>query len=135
MPIQKIKSGRVLSSGVNDYIGNKGQIFYDEDIGELRLSDGVAPGGISITLGGGGAGPTGPQGPQGITGPQGPQGRGVPAGGITGQSLVKVSSTDYDTTWATVTGGGANFVGNFDGGYPDSNYGGITSIDAGGVSG
>jgi len=31
------------------------------------------------------------------------------------------------------TGGGGGYFGNFDGGQPDSNYGGITSIDAGGV--
>ena len=32
------------------------------------------------------------------------------------------------------TGGGGGAVGNFDGGQPDSNYGGISSIDAGGVT-
>jgi len=61
-------------------------------------------------------GPTGPQGPQGFrgySGPQGPQGFrgysgaqgaagvGVPAGGTTGQRLVKSSNTDYDTNWET----------------------------------
>jgi hypothetical protein len=49
MPIQKIKSGRVLSPEVTEYIGNKGQIFFDEDTGELRLSDGITPGGIPLT--------------------------------------------------------------------------------------
>ena len=31
-------------------------------------------------------------------------------------------------------GGGGGAFGNFDGGQPDSNYGGISSIDAGGVT-
>ena len=53
MPIQKIKSGRVLSPGLEEFIGNKGQLFYDEDTGELRLSDGETPGGISVGGGGG----------------------------------------------------------------------------------
>ncbi len=28
----------------------------------------------------------------------------VPTGGTTGQSLVKASNTDFDTTWSTVSG-------------------------------
>lgn len=54
---------------------------------------------------------TGPQGPQGArgatgaTGPQGPSGQGIPAGGATGQILVKRSGADYDTNWATPTSG------------------------------
>lgn len=28
----------------------------------------------------------------------------VPEGGTTGQALVKVSNTDFDTTWATISG-------------------------------
>lgn len=40
-------------------------------------------------------------GPKGDTGETGATGQGVPTGGTTGQSLVKVSGTNYDTTWAT----------------------------------
>lgn len=50
-------------------------------------------------------------GADGATGPQGPAGaagQGVPAGGSTGQVLTKVSGTDYDTTWATPSGGGGS---------------------------
>lgn len=50
-------------------------------------------------------GPQGAQGPQGATGPTGPTGAtgpGVPAGGTTGQQVLKSSSTDYDTEWAAV---------------------------------
>jgi hypothetical protein len=42
----------------------------------------------------------GPQGPTGATGPAGP---GVATGGTTGDLLVKQSSTDFDTAWATRT--------------------------------
>jgi hypothetical protein len=50
-------------------------------------------------------GPTGPTGPQGLkgdtgdTGPAGPAGLGVIAGGLTGQVLLKLSNSDYDTAW------------------------------------
>ena len=70
---------------------------------------------------GGPTGPTGPTGPQGptgpigprglvgspsqIAGPTGPTGPGIPIGGTAGQALVKLSNTDYDTTWSTPTGG------------------------------
>jgi hypothetical protein len=53
---------------------------------------------------------TGPQGPQGNIGPQGNDGApgvGVPPGGTTGQSLVKVDGSDYNTQWASGSGGGA----------------------------
>lgn len=49
MPIQKIKSGRVLNPEIDSFIGNKGQLFFDEDTGQLRLSDGVTAGGISVS--------------------------------------------------------------------------------------
>jgi hypothetical protein len=38
----------------------------------------------------------------------GPAGVGVPAGGTTGQALVKASDADYDTEWTSVVGGGAD---------------------------
>lgn len=41
------------------------------------------------------------EGPQGATGATGP---GVPVGGSTGQALVKVSGTNYDTQWSTLAG-------------------------------
>lgn len=51
MPIQKIKSGRVLNPELDGFIGNKGQLFFDEDTGELRLSDGITAGGVPISGG------------------------------------------------------------------------------------
>lgn len=59
-------------------------------------------------------GSQGPQGDQGIQGIQGIQGnpgadgadgQGVPVGGTAGQVLEKVDGTDYNTQWATFSGG------------------------------
>jgi hypothetical protein len=58
MAIQKVKSARVNNITVDEFIGDRGHIFFDEDVGELRLSDGETPGGISITTAGGGGGGT-----------------------------------------------------------------------------
>jgi hypothetical protein len=44
-------------------------------------------------------------GPQGEAGEPGANGVGVAAGGTTGQALVKLSGTNYDTGWATISGG------------------------------
>jgi len=33
-----------------NYVGNKGRLFYDDDTGEIRLSDGVIPGGLPIPI-------------------------------------------------------------------------------------
>ena len=54
MPIKKIEAGRVITQTIDTFIGIEGTIFYDEQTGELRLSDGETPGGFSI--GGGGSG-------------------------------------------------------------------------------
>ena len=42
-----------------------------------------------------------------LQGPPGPPGIGVPPGGTTGQTLTKLSDSDYDTGWRTPTGGGS----------------------------
>lgn len=42
-----------------------------------------------------------------LQGPPGPPGVGVPPGGTTGQTLTKLSDSDYDTGWRTPTGGGS----------------------------
>lgn len=56
MAILKIQAGRVVNATVDSYIGQFGVIFYDEAVGELRISDGVTPGGIKITQPGSGSG-------------------------------------------------------------------------------
>ncbi len=50
-------------------------------------------------------GPTGPQGSTGAPGAQGPPGLGLPAGGTTGNVLLKQSPTNYDAMWSTNPGG------------------------------
>lgn len=55
MPIQKIKSGRVITVDAVSFVGDKGTIFYDEDVAQLRLSDGITPGGILFSTGTGGS--------------------------------------------------------------------------------
>jgi hypothetical protein len=45
---------------------------------------------------------SGEAGPQGPEGPQGPAGDALPAGGTTGQFLVKASNDDNDTEWITL---------------------------------
>ena len=52
MTIQKIKSGRVITVDAEEFVGDKGVIFYNESIGDLRLGDGVTPGGQLLSLGG-----------------------------------------------------------------------------------
>lgn len=54
MPVQKVKSGRIITVQADTYVGDKGTIFFDESVPYLRLSDGVTPGGlpfISVTTG------------------------------------------------------------------------------------
>lgn len=50
MPIQVARSARANYS-VTSYIGDRGQIFWDEALGEIKLSDGVTPGGLSLSSG------------------------------------------------------------------------------------
>ena len=52
--IRKIKAGLVNKTTLNTFIGEIGNIFFDPDTGELRLSDGITPGGIPLGAGGGG---------------------------------------------------------------------------------
>lgn len=52
MTIQKIKSGRVITVDAEEFVGDRGVIFYNESIGDLRLGDGVTPGGQLLNLGG-----------------------------------------------------------------------------------
>jgi hypothetical protein len=84
-------------------------------------------------------GPEGPQGPQGVTGAQGPQGDLGPQGpsgpsGITGidgpQGPTGVQGPQGDIG---PTGAAGSAYLNIDGGTPDTEYGGVTFVDAGGV--
>jgi hypothetical protein len=54
MTIRKIEAGRVITKDLDTFVGQEGTIFYDELTGEFRLSNGVTPGGIRLSTGGGG---------------------------------------------------------------------------------
>jgi len=56
MTIHKIKAGRVPGAIADDFIGDLGTLFYSEELGDLRIGDGVTPGGVPISTGGGGGG-------------------------------------------------------------------------------
>jgi len=62
-----------------------------------------------LTMALGVPGPAGETGSQGPAGTNGTNGVGVAAGGTTGQALVKLSGTNYDTGWATITSGGGTW--------------------------
>lgn len=49
MTLQVIVSSRGLYP-VETYVGDRGQIFYNEVVGDLRISDGGTPGGIRLTF-------------------------------------------------------------------------------------
>jgi hypothetical protein len=53
MPLQKVKSARVITVSADSFVGDKGLLFFDEDVPTLRLGDGITPGGIVISTGGG----------------------------------------------------------------------------------
>ena len=49
MGLRVLRGGRRQIGNVNTYVGEFGTVFYDENSGTLRLSDGVTPGGAEIT--------------------------------------------------------------------------------------
>jgi hypothetical protein len=56
--LRKIKAGLVKYE-ITEFVGEVGNIFFNVETGELRLSDGVTPGGLPIYAGGGGGGVNG----------------------------------------------------------------------------
>ena len=48
MSIRKLRSGRVQGVTAGQYVGVHGSIFWNENTGELRLSDGDTPGGLRV---------------------------------------------------------------------------------------
>lgn len=47
MGLRVLRGGRRQIGNVNTYVGEFGTVFYDENTGKLRLSDGVTPGGVN----------------------------------------------------------------------------------------
>jgi hypothetical protein len=79
------------ASQIVEFIGRRGDWVYNTSSGEVRLCDGITPGGIAIGSGGGGS----------------PE---LPLGGTVGQALVKIDSADYNVQWATPAGGGGGLT-------------------------
>jgi hypothetical protein len=69
-----------------------------------------ATGPIGVTGATGVQGPTGVTGTQGATGPTGPAGPGLPVGGVAGDYVKKLSSTNYDVGFASLTGEARTFT-------------------------
>jgi hypothetical protein len=85
-------------------INGSGNLILTKSDGST-INAGQAKGETGATGAQGPAGATGAQGatgPQGATGSTGATGPGVAVGGTAGQALVKVNSTDYNTTWTTI---------------------------------
>ena len=48
--IRKLRAGRVANASANTWVGENGTIFYNETTGQLRIADGVTPGGHYVNL-------------------------------------------------------------------------------------
>lgn len=97
---RKVKAGLVKSE-ITAFVGEEGNIFFNIATGELRLSDGVTPGGLPIGGGGGG-------GPGTITVEE----NGVAKGSVTrlnfANSTVTVSGTTANIIAPSGGGGGGS---------------------------
>lgn len=85
-----------------------------EIINELvtRVNAGAGTSGTSGASGSSGqSGTSGTSGTRGTSGSSGSSGIGIPAGGLAGQVLAKINSTNYNTQWVTQSGGGISFLG------------------------
>jgi len=58
MPIYKIQAGRIITVESSTWVGPEGTIWYDEVLADLRIGDGVTPGGRLLQFGGAGGGVT-----------------------------------------------------------------------------
>lgn len=100
--------GPIGNTGPQGAQGTQGPQGVKGDTGTQGVKGDTGATGAASTVPGpqGAKGDTGSQGAQGNPGPTGPTGQGVPAGGATGQALVKTSGTDFATGWATPAAGG-----------------------------
>jgi hypothetical protein len=112
MTVQKIKSGRVVRATADEFIGESGTIFYNESLGDLRLSNGVTPGGVPLNTAGSG------------TNYVLPVATTATLGGIKVGTNLSISA---DGTLDALV------IGSIDGGLPNAVFGGISLIDGGGI--
>ena len=128
MPIKKIDAGRLNSSQTLDnYVGQEGTIFYDEKTGEMRISDGVTPGGIPLQGGtsGGGTGPRGYTGSKGLVGYTGSTGQ-PGYFGSTGQTGYTGSAGQLGSVGYTGSIGQTGYVGSSGAGLTAASNAGLT---------
>lgn len=96
---RKVKAGLVKAE-ITEFVGEEGNIFFNVATGELRLSDGVTPGGLPLGGGGGGGGP----------GTITVEENGVTKGSVTrlnfANSTITVSGTTANIVVPTTGGGG-----------------------------
>ena len=121
MTIQKIRSGCITSIVADVYIGERGTIFYNELLGDLRLSNGMTPGGIPIIIGSSGSGNALSIENSGIV-----LTTQTDSINFTGAGIITTASGNN----VTITIPGLQGI-NLDGGGPMSVYGGIEPIDGG----
>lgn len=119
MTIQKIRSGRITSIVADVYVGEKGTIFYNEAIGDLRLSNGITPGGTLLVTGGSGTALTIKSSGSILT-------TNTSSINFTGEGVI---TTALGNDVIVDIQGSQSY--NLDGGYPFSIYGGVYSIDGG----
>lgn len=96
-------TGRSMSLGANDPRVRRDAAGRASSVDEPASAAGSGTGTPGPR---GPAGPAGPAGANGAAGSNGEDGQGVPAGGTAGQVLEKIDGTDYNTQWATPSGGG-----------------------------
>ena len=48
--IRKLRAGRIPDENPENWVGQLGTIFYNEDTGKLRIADGVTPGGNPLQI-------------------------------------------------------------------------------------
>ena len=91
-----------------------GDVYQQEDNDIFYVYDGANWDALGTLVGPQGAtgatGATGPAGADGADGADGANGTGVAAGGTDGQVLTKSGSSDYNTTWTTISTGGLGNV-------------------------
>jgi len=135
---QDLFSSRRNYADGNVRLGEKDRLWYDSITNTIRIGDGVTPGGQVISAGGG----------------QGNYSNANVASylPVYGGNIALTAITSNTSTWTFSTDGNLAIPGNInyanginilygvngafndiDGGYPNSIYGGISNIDAGGV--
>ena len=103
------------STALNALTGmSVGDVYQQEDNDVFYVYDGANWDSLGTLVGPQGAtgpaGPTGAAGADGADGADGANGTGVAAGGTDGQVLTKSGSSDYNTTWTTISTGGLGNV-------------------------